>query len=321
MPNVRRSPPQAVKGKLKPAQSKSDPDLPTTVEEDTRVIHNVTSRHKRPRIFGSPSDEQDPSKAFLTKFKNELLEMLEDWKLEQKQTLSQLVTDVAQLKTQCLKIQQTNCDIEKSMGSLNQDYEDITTKVSELESAQGDNQKIINQLEKQVQELQLKCRPSAIEIRNLPAMPNEKVTDLLQILTRLGRITQMDICNSNIRDIYRLPGKPGVTRSIFVEFTSVYLKNNFLAAVRNYNKERQIEQKLNTESIGITGNRQAIYVDEYLPPTSKRLYYLARDFAKRNNYNFCWISNGKILLRKDTNTKVSHFIKTEQCLLDLESKK
>lgn len=247
--------------------------------------------------------------------------MLENWKSEQKQTLSQLVTDVAQLKVQCSNIQQTNNEIEKSIMSLNQDYEDILLRVLQLEKVREENKDCICKLEKQVQELQQKYRPSAIEIRNVPAMPNENLNNLLQIAAQLGQKLQTEISSSNIRDIYRLPGKPGVTRSIFIEFSSVYLKNNFLTAVRNYNKERRIEDKLNTEIIGIAGERKPIYVDEHLSPTSKRLFYLAREFAKRNHFNFCWISNGKILLRRNSNTKESHIIKTEQCLLDLESKK
>lgn len=250
-----------------PTQSKSDPDLPTAVDED--LSQNITSRHKRPRLFGSPSDEHDPSKAFLTRFKNDLLTMLEDWKAEQKQTLTQLVTDVAQLKVQCSNIQQTNNDIEKAIVSLNQDYEEVFAKVSQLEKAQGDYKDCISKLENQVHELQQKCRPSAIEIRNVPARPNENINDLMQLVARLGQIAKMETPTSSIRDIYRLPGKPGLTRSIFIEFSTVYFKNNFLSAVRNYNKGRRIEEKLNTESIGIAGERKPIYVDEHLPPTSK----------------------------------------------------
>ncbi|XP_026744659.1 uncharacterized protein LOC113505992 [Trichoplusia ni] len=320
MSKITRTPPPTPKPQLMHTHSKSDPDLPSAMEETAEQSRNVTSRHKRPRIFGSPSDDHDPSKAFLTNFKNELMVMLEDWKLEQQKTLSQLVTDVAHLKLQCSNIQHSNNEIEKKIVSLNQDYEEALAKVSQLEETQKENSNCISNLEKQIQELQLKCRSSAIEIRNVPVMPNEKINDLLQIASCLGQTIQMDLSSSNIRDIYRLPGKPGLTRSILVEFSTVYFKNNVLSAVRTYNKERNIRDKLNTENIGIAGECKPIYVDEHLSPTTKRLFYLARDFAKRNSYDFCWISNGKILIRKSCDTKEVHFVKTEQCLLKLESK-
>lgn len=63
----------------------------------------------------------------------------------------------------------------------------------------------------------------------------------------------MEISPSNVRDIYRLSGKPGHTRSIFIEFSTVFYKINFLTAMRNYNKKRPLEEKLNTENIGVTG--------------------------------------------------------------------
>lgn len=115
MPNMKRTPPAAQKGKQKlmHSQSKSDPDLSSAMEKVDEQVKVVTSRHKRPRVFESPSDDHDPSKTFLFNFKNALLLMLEDWKMEQKQSLSQLVTDVAQLKVQCSNIQQMNTDIEK----------------------------------------------------------------------------------------------------------------------------------------------------------------------------------------------------------------
>lgn len=90
-----------------------------------------------------------------------------------------------------------------------------------------------------------------------------------------------------------------------------------LTDTKTLNRELRVEDKLNTKSIGLPGDRKPIFVDESL----KRLSHQAREFAKRNNYKFCWISNSKILLRKNSETKVIHTITSEPCFLKLEQEK
>lgn len=317
MPNIKRTPPTTSRGKLKHTQSRSDPDLTAAVEE---INQNITTRYKRPRSDSSPRVEQDMANSTLATFKKELLNMLEEWKSEQKQILSQLVSDVTQLKLQCSAIHNTNMEIEKSIVSLNNDYEDILRKVSEFEKQQTEYKESINKLEKQIIDLQQRSRTSAIEIRNIPAIPNETTDSLLKVIARLGSLIQMEVPSINIRDIYRLPARPGQSKSIFVEFSSVQMKNSFLSSIRKYNKERTVAEKLNTSSIGIPGDCRPVYVEEHLPQSSKRIFYLAREFAKRNKFSFCWVSNGKILIRKNAEATQTYLIKTEQCLINLERK-
>ncbi|KAJ8704308.1 hypothetical protein PYW08_013032 [Mythimna loreyi] len=68
--------------------------------------------------------------------------------------------------------------------------------------------------------------------------------------------------------------------------------------LRLYNKGRGKDDKLNTSVMGMPGDRRPVYIAEHLPPSTKKLFYLAREFANKNAYKFCWISNGNIFLRK-----------------------
>lgn len=65
------------------------------------------------------------------------------------------------------------------------------------------------------------------------------------------------------------------------------------------------------------GDRRPIYVAEYLPPSSRRLFFAAREFAKLKEFKFCWTNNGNVFLRKNEGDK-QILIKTEQTLRELD---
>lgn len=164
----------------------------------------------------------------------------------------------------------------------------------------------------QLNDLRLISRSSSVEIRNLPFKEQENSQDLLTMLSGIGQAIQLNIQSTDLRDIYRLPGKPNTTRPVIAEFSTVSMRNEFLSTVRRYNKERALSEKLNTTSIGISGERKAVYVDEHIAPTLKKLFYQTRLVAKTNNFT-CWHTNGKIFVRKEKDAKPMQ-IKTENCL-------
>ncbi|KAL4709594.1 hypothetical protein ACJJTC_007325 [Scirpophaga incertulas] len=55
-----------------------------------------------------------------------------------------------------------------------------------------------------------------------------------------------------------------------------------------------------------------------IPPyTYKKLFYMSREFAKANNYDFCWVMNGNIFLRR-TAAASQILVKSEKTLKDLK---
>lgn len=321
--SMQRTPPTVSKGKLIHGQSLSESDL--TVAPTYNISEpNITMRNKRQRPNDSPNKTTNPpTSPVLLDLKEELMEMLTKWKSEQEQlftswkndqdkTLSKLISDVSELKQQCLVIQKTNLDIENSITFISEKYEDVSNRVSLLEEKKMKFAEDISHVQKQIEDLHFQTRQATIEIRNLPTKEKEKHEDLISVVKNVGKVMNMDIQSNELRDIYRIPGKPGICRPIVAEFTSVCKRNELLTNVRKYNKERSIENKLNTQVIGIPGERRSIYVDEHLPPATKKLLYETRQFAKAHNYA-SWYSNGRILLRQDPANKPIH-IKSEKCL-------
>lgn len=324
MAGLQRTPPQTTNITL--AQTQSEPDISSAIE----ISDYVTSRNKRPRHEHSPRGQQDVED-LLANWKRDqdtrITKMLED----QTTFMSKLVTDISEIKAQNTKIQasnaeicKTNAEIERSMSFINQQFEDLKKEVEDLKKERQEQRGYIESLERKILDLQYKSRSSGIEIRNVPQSDGETTAGLIKTVCNIGQLGGISISETEVRDIYRLPGKntkgmaAPTTRPIIAEFTTVQTKHNVLSAIRSYNNKKSKDNKLNTELIGIPGKRQAVYVDEQLSSSSKKLFYLAREFAKKNGYSFCWVSNGNIFLRKQTGDK-QLLINSEKCLLDLTS--
>lgn len=326
MPRVVRSPPQAIASNL--MQVQSEPDIPTlgTLTDSDPALSVTSKRAKRTR-------NDTPTNEFLD-FKNEIKLMLNGWKLDLDAVLpqfnmittwkadldivlSKLNTNVTELKEKCSKIQLTNTEIEKSIEFLNNNFDGLQDKIKNLEKDRLEHRDCIAKLERQVYDLQLGSRPATIEIRNLPAEDKESPSTLSSFVCGIGSIVGASFQPTDLRDVYRMPPtKPGAIKTIVAEFHSVQAKNNFLAQSRRFNRDRPSVGKLNTKIIGLSGVQSPVYVDEHLPPQARKLFYKAREFAKTNGYKFCWSANGKIFLRKDSESRQLN-VRTEKFLEQL----
>lgn len=146
---------------------------------------------------------------------------------------------------------------------------------------------------------------------------NESASDLSMIISKVGAAVDMTLNNTELRDAYRLPGKPGTVKPIIAEFVNVQVKNKLITSVRDFNKTHPNDDRLNTKCIGLPGDRRPVYVAEYLPATSRKLFYEAREFAKQKGYKFCWTANGNIFLRKTEGVK-QVLVKSVETLRNLQ---
>ncbi|KAH9639035.1 hypothetical protein HF086_003566 [Spodoptera exigua] len=299
--------------------TQSETDLNSLQQSDVSFI---TSRNKRPR-----TDESSPGQ-HEQDLKREIMGLLSNWKLELESKLddmcakhnnlvSKLSTEILELKTQTSKIQECNDKIETSMNFINKQYEEIKVGLDNMKKERQEQRKCLENLENKVQDLALKSRSSCIEVRNIPLKDKETSVDLADTVCKIGKTVGIAISPTDLRDVYRLPGKHGSIRPIVAEFHTVQMKLSTLSSVRNFNNnKRTVEEKLNTELINIAGKRQAVYVADYLPASSRKLFHMSREYAKQNNFEYCWTSNGNIFLRKKQGDK-QILVSSEQCLLDL----
>lgn len=291
---------------------------PTTLEttdtcaptEEAEVV-GLTSKSKRLR--GGPAMKKDLHPDEIAEIKA----LVSALKADQDLFHSKIISDIDELKQQYCLIQKSNKEVEKAIEFFNNIYDDIKAKVENIDKERLQNKKYIACLEKKIEDLELSHRPSTFEIRNYPIAQKETHKELVETVMKIAKIVNIEIDSRNIRDIYRISTNKGFTKTVAVELNSVPLKNDLIIAMRAFNKLRNSANKLNTEHIGLAGERLPIYVDERLPGRSRRLFFLARQFTKQNNYKFCWSINGRIYIRKSEGMK-PQLIKSEEdlCLLN-----
>lgn len=276
------------------------------------------TEHKIPPNYGPQRKRRrsDELKNELIDFKKDIKELISSFMSASEKERNCLQKDISDIKTKIQEVQRTNTDIEKSIDFLSKQFDDVITKVDSLEQECCNNRMHIQTLQDKIDFLERSSLKSVIELRNIPGKEKENVNDLNSIVVNTGKVLKLEIEPAEIRDVLRLPGKPGSTRTILAEFTTVSTKHKYLQAARSFNLKRSIEEKLNTGHLGIAGNRTPVFISEHLTSNNRKLFHQARDFAKLHSFKFCWTSNGRIFLRKDE-TANQKMIKSEKCLTDL----
>lgn len=317
MPNVKRTPPSKPRLDVQRSFSNSDITEPTSETMSDSEFVNLSKRStKRPRSECSPQSE-------LKEFKEEIMNMLHKWKKDQDTTLHNFMTkitrELVEIKAQNENLQKIKSEIEESASLMNMKYEEIRSKMVKLENERIEQQEYINKLERKFLDVQENQRSASFELRNIPIKEKEDSLDLLKLVTETGKCLKVDIKSEEIRDVYRTRTKQGPSKLIVVELKSVIQKNNLLQAARDYNKGKTKENKLNSVTIGCSGECVPVYISDRLPPTARQLFYEARKFASANNYQFCWCADGKIFLRKKEGEKIIRIL-SEKTFLDLLQK-
>lgn len=189
-------------------------------------------------------------------------------------------------------------DLRISVDFLGKNLESAQARIVELEAIRQADVQHIKVLEDRLDALERGCRSSCLEIRNVPVAPSETKSSLVDNLIKVGEAIKVSIQKNDIKDIFRIRSKDPAKRTIIVELCSNLQKENIINKYRNFNKGTL---RLTTEHLRISGPPKPIFVSENLTAKMKRLFFLARDYAKVNDYNFCWVSHGKIFLRKREN--------------------
>lgn len=273
----------AIKNSLQ--HSSSEPALNEDSLLTTESIYSsVTQRAKRMRPTDSQDNQDDKFLFVMTEMKSMFCEFKEHQK-KQDERFEKLLEDI--------RIQ--NSDIRASLDFMTQKYDSFLIQIDQLEAERKSDKIHIEALELKLEKFECLSRSACLEIRNIPVNASETKPTLLKTVLSLGETLSVPIQPQEVKDVFRVkPKVPSTKRNIIVEFTSVLLKEKMVQNYKRFNKS----YRLTTETLKISGPAVPVFVSENLSSKMKRLFYLAREFAKTNDYRYCWVSNGKIFLRE-----------------------
>lgn len=267
-------------------------DLENKILSGTSSLSSVASRSSAKR------KERDEIS------RSELIDLFESMKADQDAKFDTIVSNFTELRS--------------SLDLMGQKFNEVLGRLEFLEEERQEHSGKIEFLENRVEVLERHIKGTSIEIKNIPQAPKESKEDTKNLVMQTAEKLNITLDSSEIRDVYRLKLKSG-TNPIIADFTTVFIRDKFLTSFKRYNKDNQ-QDKFNTTSLNISGPSTPVYVSENLTQKDRRLFYLAREFAKNSGYQFCWTAFGKIFIRETEGSPQIRIFK-ESDLVNLASKK
>lgn len=177
------------------------------------------------------------------------------------------------------------------------EYSEFKSTTKELKDENIKLQNTVADLRQRLSYLEQHARANNLELQ---CLPEHKQENLYTIVKQLGSVVGCVVQDSDISHctrIAKLNAKNIRPRSIVVQLASPRIRDQLLASVINYNKNKSHE-KLNTSDFGMAGNRTPVFVAEHLSPINKALHAATRLKAKEKGYKYVWVRNGRIFVRK-----------------------
>lgn len=231
------------------------------------------------------------------RFKEEVKSIIQTLKSEQLEKDKDILPTV-------LDIKKSNTNIENSISLLIAQNQELTSKITQLETKSKEDREYIAILEDRVEQLQMGARKTNLEIKNVPKKTNESKEDLIDMVMCLSTSIGGNLRKDDIKDIYRLRGKKAPQNpTIVLETTSSIKKTETLKLCRAFNVKTKT--KICAKHLGFrTSEDTPVFVAEQLTPRGSRLHFLARDLAKSQQYKYCWTAYGKVYIRKTDNSPI-----------------
>lgn len=247
-----------------------------------------------------------PDMEEILQLRKDIQEMFKNLKEDQNSEFLNLNKMISELKDQNKENIISNEILKKALEENTGLYKDLKRNYDTLILENNAALNKIGYLEEQVDALQRKQLETMIEIKNVPITDNE---NLIEMVNQLHGSLNIHCNPDQVRQVYRK--KSGPNKTIFVEYQTVQLRANTLKAVKSYNLNNK-QGKFNTKALKISGDTQPVYISEALTPTARKLLYQSREFKKKYDFKFCWVSNGRIFLKKSEDKPAILIKSTEQ---------
>lgn len=191
----------------------------------------------------------------------------------------------------------------KELGDTVKSFDGRLTEVEKVADEMSVLQSSIKKIELSLNDKDQWSRLSNIEIKGVPLIRDE---NLFEVLGQIARKAAVPIRKEDLNFISRIATRDkDAPKPIIACFNNRYLKENLVSAVRSL-------KGLSTSDLGFHENSK-IFVNDHLTAANKQLLSKTKAAAKANHYQFVWVRQCKIMLRKNV-TSPFVLIKTEEDL-------
>uniref|UniRef100_A0A2A4IXU4 FP protein C-terminal domain-containing protein n=1 Tax=Heliothis virescens TaxID=7102 RepID=A0A2A4IXU4_HELVI len=275
--------------------------LPTSAKKNSTPVRNVstTRGNKRPALNSPPETATAITSEEVRSIVQEVIK-------------AEFATMIQQINSSIVSIVNGELapirkDVEELKASLSfhtsefdkfqSEHVELKNTARELKDENLKLQNTVADLSQRLNYLEQQTRANNLELQCVPENKNE---NLYTIVKQLGSVVDCEIKDSDISHctrIAKLNTSNTRPRSIVVQLASPRIRDQLLASVIDYNKNKTHE-KLNTADFGMAGNKSPVFVAEHLSPAYKALHAATRLKAKEKGYKYVWVRNGRIFVRK-----------------------
>lgn len=216
-----------------------------------------------------------------------------------KQDLESIKVDIKNINIKQSEFHQELNGVKDALNFQNNEHKDLEKRVQKIETGAkvvgGDCEELradVSKLQSELNILQQRERAENIEMSGIPERSNE---NLLTTIKKIGEYVGVQLSDSDVIHITRIQPRiktAGRPKNIIVKFRTRLIRDSMLSGVR-------AKKGLSTSDIGIPGDSKKVYINEHLTPSNKVLHKNTREKCKAKNFQYCWIRDGKIFVRKN----------------------
>uniref|UniRef100_A0A8D8S5Y5 Golgi resident protein GCP60 n=1 Tax=Cacopsylla melanoneura TaxID=428564 RepID=A0A8D8S5Y5_9HEMI len=197
-------------------------------------------------------------------------------------------------------VQHNSNQLDDFLTTFNQMKEQLSkmqVKQDKLEHENTTLKKTVREMKSHLMENEQKLLNKNLEVNGIP----ENINDQNVIMNVLCKKANVSLPTGNSYELERATtGALNKPKVVIIRFQSKLVRDSILKGC----KARR------TNLADFTGisqdNEKAVYVNEQLSPTNKKLFYEANQIRKEKKYEFLWFADNKILMKK---TKESRAIR------------
>lgn len=203
-------------------------------------------------------------------------------------------------------------DLEDGVTFVGNTVEEIKSDLKTMQKKMIEMENRQEKLEKQNEELRKKVKDMEVFIQDIAQEKNAQKLEISGIpqdvdsnvfTEKIFQAAKVDhITNSSEYNVEKLfqPRQPGcgpVVKSLLVTFQSKSKRDLILETLK------KAKISLNTRNISVQDPPLQVFVNEHLTPYKRRLFYEAKKIKGDKNYQYLWVKNGQILLKKTSESR------------------
>lgn len=187
----------------------------------------------------------------------------------------------------------------------------LTERIESLEKENDDLRKSLDSLHTKIADQEQEKNRNNLVITGIPEIESAEKSSL-NLVADLAQNLAIEFPIRYITDCSRLRTQNAASSSkpspILIKFNDTRSRDYFKKDIRNKKKQ--------TKSIKFHGKTIYYYASDHLTHYHSQLFYAAQDFAKDHQYEFVWVNNGRIMLRKNRESDAV-LIRSTQELINL----